>query len=948
MAILTEQMEDVQGFQKEIETSAMAAMMDVLQKYQYSHPQKSAIRELVCNSLDAIRERDIALGIISGRFKEEDYFIRRDGDLYKDSNFDRNYYDLSHLWDVKQEPTFNRQNPLFGKDPNKVYITYVDGGDTKKDKLLIEDFGVGMGGRRVERYFSLGFSTKRNTKSAIGKFGIGAKAGLAAAPFYTMTTRYNGREYSFNIYPHQIMSIVPQLNTETGNSNGLHLFENGARIWYRATQLPNGTTIEIESKKHHRGMYIDAVKSQLLYFPEVELRTQNQYGGIDIIPHAADILYEDELIILSDNTQFSKPHILVDKVNYGNLDFKEMELEDKHGNIGIKVASEDVTVNPSRETVIWDDKTRDTVVSAFNKVVGIAERLIAKQLQVEDFIKWVKTCQQIKHSYSNGSVLERLSKVVDLNGVAIPYAKDQSIVFNRDLFIGLNVRMIQLDSVREGSLMRYRIKRLACGTSGFEQDTPIVIQRGRVSFKKDKYILTELYPNGFVAFQVPFQAETPVITDGNVVISEGITAAQAREIITPVMKEALDHISKLTRESLVAHMDKITAYVLASKEVIDYEAIEVPEDFDDSEELTIEEEAASADGKEARKMREKLQREAGVIPIFTPRNATSSYVISRLKGGTKLYEWQKLEMIVDHIDKWDNEEVFYATEAKIGKDEDGVDIIEAELLHLAAAITRPADVLISALDYQVKLQGTQSPNPYYTENLNKVNSMVPYKVSQYEASRLHNFTGNPKVKLIKVAQDRRKYFLDFKPIQRFFLDIKGKTLTMSNALVRWNTARVIEEGISKLRFLQNFGLFHQQFNGEYKMLQDYVNTNYRNLADHVAHSRFYGLRESSYDDLVRHCDKVMKFQLLVRSTKDNPNLIAQAAQELFAPQQEITDGLAIDVSIYDIYLKLLDYAEPIRILLNQVGKLTSYGADIPDDLELEIRSYLQHKGVDTN
>lgn len=946
MAILTEQMEDVQGFQKEIETSAMAAMMDVLQKYQYSHPQKSAIRELVCNSLDAIRERDIALGIISGRFKEEDYFIRRDGDLYKDSNFDRNYYDPKWLWSILDTHDKHLHPSLYAKRSDKVYITYIDGGETQKDKLLIEDFGVGMGGRRVERYFSLGFSTKRNTKSAIGKFGIGAKAGLAAAPFYTMTTRYNGREYSFNIYPHQIMSIVPQLNTETGKSNGLHLFENGARIWYRATQLPNGTTIEIESKKHHRGMYIDAVKSQLLYFPEVELRTQNQYGGIDIIPHAADILYEDELIILSDNTQFSKPHILVDKVNYGNLDFKEMELEDKHGNIGIKVASEDVTVNPSRETVIWDDKTRDTVVSAFNKVVGIAERLIAKQLQVEDFIEWVKTCQQIKHSYSNGSVLERLSKVVDLNGVAIPYAKDQSIVFNRDLFVGLNVRMIQLDSVREGSLMRYRIKRLACGTSGFEQDTPIVIQRGRVSFKKDKYILTELYPDGFIAFQVPFQAETPLCTDGNVVISEGITEAQAREIITPVMKEALDHISKLTRESLVEHMGKVTGYVLASKDIIDYEAIEVPEDFDDSEELTIQEEAASEDGKEARKMREKLKREAGVIPIFTPRNATSAYIDSRDKGGTKLYEWQKLEMIVDHIDKWDNEEVFYATEAKIGKDEDGADIIEAELLHLAAAITRPTDALVNMLDMQAHT--IQYSNPNYADNIANTALLASYKVTQYEACRLHNFTGKPKVKLIKVAQDRRKYFLDFKPIQRFFLDIKGKTLTMSNALVRWNTARVIEEGIGKLQFLRNFSLFHQQFSGEYKMLQDYVNANYRNLKDHTANSRYYGLRESSYDDLVRHCDKVMKFQLLVRATKDNPNLIAQAAQELFAPQQEITDGLAIDVSIYDIYLKLLDYAEPIRILLNQVGKLTSYDTDIPDDLELEIRSYLQHKGVDTN
>src|SRR5450631_2895363 len=126
MAILTEEVGAAQGFKKEIEESAMEMMIDLAQRYQYSYPHKSAIRELVSNSLDAIKERDIALGILSGKLKEEDYYIHREGELYRDSNFDSTYYDLNWLW-LPNRPRHLDKHELFGKAPDVVYITYVDG-----------------------------------------------------------------------------------------------------------------------------------------------------------------------------------------------------------------------------------------------------------------------------------------------------------------------------------------------------------------------------------------------------------------------------------------------------------------------------------------------------------------------------------------------------------------------------------------------------------------------------------------------------------------------------------------------------------------------------------------------------------------------------------------------------------------------------------------------------
>jgi len=978
MAIHTEQEEQVQGFQKEIEASAMGMMLDVLQKYQYMHPQRSAIRELVSNGLDAIREKQIALEIIRGKAKEEDYFIRRDDPLYVDSNFDPTYYDRSWLWADGGLYNNTHRPELYGYEPYKVYITYEDGSETKKDRLVIEDFGTGMGRRRLEQYFNLGYSSKRNTKHALGKFGVGAKAGLAAAKFYTMTTRYNGREYSFNIYPHDIQSIVPRWNTDTGKENGIHMFQNGAKIYFRETALPNGTTVMLEPLKHHKQMYIDAVKSQLLYFDNVVLRIRNQYGGLDVVPHKATILYEDDHIILSDNTQFSKPHILISKVNYGNIDFKELELEDKMGNIGIKVAAEDVTVNPSRESLVWDEVTRNSVVGSFKKVVNIAEYIISEQMKTEDFLQWIRNCAAIKGKWSNSQdVVGRLANIVDLSNVEIAYTKDDKIRYSLNLFMGLNVRKNTLEKEREGSVVRYRIKRYNVGPSWFEPGVPIVIQRGPVSFKRDKYLLEEVYPEGFISFQVPFltRVEKHIKEDG----TEELITVQDNEL-TPLMREALAKYDKLTEFGLRERMRRISDLMLASEGLVDYESIEVPEDYDASEEVKDEEVEETEEAEEARKARQKLQREKGVIPIFTPRNATSSYINNKEKYSNKLWEWQKLELPVADIDKWDEEEVYYATEAKIGKDEDGKDIIEAELLHMAAAITRPLKGLIwEKNDYEsgyprynpdlappdfdieaimpeyVKVPATgpdaawKNTHPAYqgiTPTGSKTGTYTPpsvYGTVPAEWIRMHNFFGT-KVKLIKVAQDRRKFFLDFKPIQRFFLDIKGKTLTMSNALIRWNTARVINEQLWKLRFLENYSLFDNKAWTAYHNLKRYVAANYRELKDHSKDNRYYGLRDSSYDDLVNHCDKVMKFQLLVRDAKGNEALIAQAAQAMFAPQQEITDGLAIDTAFYDTYMELLEYAAPIHVLLNEVTVLTK-DASISSELEAEVKSYLAGKGV---
>ena len=164
MAIHTEsQVEISGGFEKQIESSAMGMMLDILQKFQYQYPIKSIIRELVSNSLDAIKERDIAINILQGRTEIAEHYVEKEGAMYQDSRFDPTYYDIAHL-----------------SDDRNVSIAYHAGNASEKDYITITDNGVGLGGKRLEKYFSLGFSTKRLNKSQIGKFGINIPVPLSS------------------------------------------------------------------------------------------------------------------------------------------------------------------------------------------------------------------------------------------------------------------------------------------------------------------------------------------------------------------------------------------------------------------------------------------------------------------------------------------------------------------------------------------------------------------------------------------------------------------------------------------------------------------------------------------------------------------------------------------------------------------------------------------------
>lgn len=490
MAILKPSQENVSvGAHKQINKNAYGLMTTVLQRSQYQFPRQSTIRELVSNAVDSVRERDMAVQILTGKASVSDYFEDIEGEIYADSRFDPSYYKLEHL----------------SSDP-QVTVRYIVN-PSGKDTLVITDHGVGLGLNRLIGYFSLGFSSKRLSKLPLGKFGIGGKAALSVAEYFTMETVYNGYKTAFNIYNTTFQPITPQFNLEKDEQNDViltitDLNDRPLPIYGVKTTEKNGVSIYVEAKKHHLQEYIVSAKQQLMYFDNVRfvIHEHGQDREEDI--HAT-ILYEDEHILVSDNSFYTKPHILLNKVNYGLINFEELDMVDIRGNIGIKLLPEEVEVTPSRESLIWSDITKEAVTKKFNKAVISATNLVQISLETSkrDFVEWYMACSSALSSMSTDPVLHALSGAIDTAKISPSWDKD--IKYSSQMFDAFSEIKIMVVSYDHRSSGQGKIKR----TESKGLTNPIFIKgRENHSNIKDKYLLS-VYPSGFTTITI--LSETP-------------------------------------------------------------------------------------------------------------------------------------------------------------------------------------------------------------------------------------------------------------------------------------------------------------------------------------------------------------------------------------------------------------------------------------------------------
>ena len=410
MAVLEISDDEQTGIKKEVDEGAYELLFKAVQEDIYSFPIRSFVRETISNGIDAITERKIAAKILNGEDPAKYYRQKNDGKLLKDSGFDKDYYKKEYL-----------------SEDSLVYVTYKE--LIGRDLISIKDCGVGLGGSRLKGYFKIGYSSKRNMKDVMGKFGSGSKSGLATGvKYFTMHTVYNGYKTSFMIYESDYDPITPDCPNSINEVWNV-TFANGSTgtktIYWQPTTEDNSVTIDLEVKKHNKETFLTSVTEQFQYFKDTVHLTQFDLLGsktmskvLNITPH-----YESEFIIIPQTSTYSAPHILVDGISYGLISWPELELQSREGRIALKGTATDLDITQARESLKWTDKTKATIKKLISNAEVEASNYITEALEVpelENVFDFNNKYSVMRKSSSDTASLV-FSKFLDIHSIIPKY-----------------------------------------------------------------------------------------------------------------------------------------------------------------------------------------------------------------------------------------------------------------------------------------------------------------------------------------------------------------------------------------------------------------------------------------------------------------------------------------------------------------------------------------------
>tara|TARA_A100001515_G_scaffold104495_1_gene85139 strand:+ start:16407 stop:19142 length:2736 start_codon:yes stop_codon:yes gene_type:complete len=902
---IDKQIKGSEGLAKKINKGAEKMVFDILQSTQYSTPIPSTIRELATNGADAQREKEIAIEILTGQAKAEDYYIERHGEQYNDSNFDISYYDLDHL----------------DTENNDVLITYKENEGTGYcDVVSIKDYGVGIGERRLEGVLELGYSTKRNTAENFGAFGLGAKVALSTGvDFYTIETVHNGKRFKMNCYNYKTDFIIPAFNPGLGKPNPHIVLSDGTKVYYEDAKAKNQTIVSFGVKKHNRRDYRDAVEEQLMYMPSIRFKRIAEDGyerDEDIHPK---IMHNSDNLIISNTYLFSKPHIVLTKdvgaptgVNYGFVDFRELEMQQMWGPIAFKcparqvindpetgeeiVLQEGVDVTPSREKVIWNENTKAYIKSVIEAAADEASEIVQEELKQTDFVSWLLACKQVLTNADSGSVLGRLSNIIDQEQLKPkfgpdPRLKNESV---KALFRGMKVEVITKS--RDYSSGDDIIERNAIENySQLRENNIFIMGEENHSKYKDMYLIHEC--DGPIICIKPIEDWEP----SSVVSAESIKAN----------KKAL------------AKRFRVLQLITESTHSRNYDDIEVDEEWleEYKDEIAKAKEIAQFENitpAERRKIEERMV-------AYTFRYNDKHWHAS---GSDKHYIRDKIEPKVKDLMKTQRT-TYYGTAA----DDDKL-MVACGMIHPFAP--RMDKVYKDMLRWQTgdddRVFFFDTPAVRFSNS----SAVIPKTETKDDGTVYHNTNFDwDTPQIIRVSQSNVKHISmnpNVKHIDEFFLQLTPNGgYTMDEHAIKWYTADKMKS-ITDKTYLYCLKDINPDLFEKYKAVYNAADVDVR-TSQWMKDTQVFAMVE-----------KIVKMHNFCKDN-DDAAAIQQKSRELFVI--DVPEAVGQDQELMDKFDELEEWSKSVHTLLNSIeyiGYSPNTDQDLDQDLIKEIKVYLDAKG----
>lgn len=231
----------------------------------------------------------------------------------------------------------------------------------------VQDYGTGIAPDKIQSVFTVYFnSTKDQSNDVIGAFGLGSKTPFSYTDQFTVTNRFEGKQYIYSAFvaADGQPSLVLLEETETAECNGLCV------------------SMSVKSEDYHK--FAEAAKTQLRFLKQQPVYENAPYGFTVVDPFAnANILAQANGFILAENKlQYNSAFAVQGQIGYvidvSNLDNQNPAVKFlKHllnfGSIKIDFNIGEIGVTASREAVEY---TPETIKVIQDKIAAIQADLI--------------------------------------------------------------------------------------------------------------------------------------------------------------------------------------------------------------------------------------------------------------------------------------------------------------------------------------------------------------------------------------------------------------------------------------------------------------------------------------------------------------------------------------------------------------------------------------------
>lgn len=230
-------------------------------------------------------------------------------------------------------------------------------------EFSVEDFGLGLDDDDVKNVISkYGKSTKRNSATELGMFGLGFKAPLAYTSTFYFICRKNGMERKYMMY-------------EGDDTNTIDM------LYEKPTENPNGVKVIIPIKHHSDYIsFFNKAKEQLAYFENVYFANQIQ-NDFKIFRHK-DFQYSE---LATDNYV----HLCLDNVYY-NIDYSKLGISPISGKFALRFSLTDgIYPTPNREQIRYTKEVKELILKRISDLADFAVEKYNAQMKATDDVKSV-------------------------------------------------------------------------------------------------------------------------------------------------------------------------------------------------------------------------------------------------------------------------------------------------------------------------------------------------------------------------------------------------------------------------------------------------------------------------------------------------------------------------------------------------------------------------------